>query len=55
MDMTERIHGDTGGEIEIAIAIGRNQPAALAALETDVGPGENGKQMRRGALGHDDH
>ena len=53
MGMAERIHGDARGEIEIAIAIGRDQPAALAALEAEVGPGENGEQMRRCAVGHD--
>ncbi|MGY3078661.1 hypothetical protein ACVWZZ_005069 [Bradyrhizobium sp. LM6.10] len=53
MGMAERVHRDTRGEIEIALAIGRNQPAAFAALETEVGSGENGEQMRRCAVGHD--
>ncbi len=52
--MAERIHRHARGEIEIAIAIGRNQPAAFTALETEVGPGENGEQMQRCAVSHDD-
>ena len=55
MRVAERIHRNAGGEVEIALAIGRDQPGALAALEAEIGPGENGKQMRRGAVGHDDH
>jgi hypothetical protein len=55
MGVAERVHRDAGRKIEIAIAIGRNQPAAFAALETEVGPGENGEQMRRCAVSHDDH
>ncbi len=55
MAMAERVHRDAGGEIEIALAIGRDQPRAFAALETEIDPGEYGKQMRRGALGHGDH
>ena len=53
--VAERIHRDTAGEIEITLAIGRDQPGALAALETEIGPGEYGKQMRRRAVGHGDH
>jgi hypothetical protein len=53
--MAERIHRHARGEIEIAIAIGRDQPAALAALETEVGSGENGEQMRGCAIRHDGH
>ena len=60
MAMAERIHRDAAGEIEIALAVGPDQPDAFAALEGEVGPGENGKQMRLldgrpGALGHGDH
>ena len=55
MRMAERIDRDAGGEIEIALAIGRDQPRALAALETEIDPGEYGKQMRRRAVGHGDH
>ena len=37
MGMAERGHGDAGAEIEIALARRRRQPAAVAALESDVG------------------
>ena len=59
--MTERVDRHAGGEIEIALAVGADQPRALAALEGDVGPGEYGEQMRLpdrrrpGALGHSGH
>ena len=53
--VAERVHRDAGGEIEIALAVGCDQPAALAALETEIGPGEYGKQMRRRAVGHGGH
>jgi hypothetical protein len=55
MAMTERIDRDAGGEIEIAIAVGCDQPGAFAALETEVDPGEYREQMRRHAVGHGDH
>ena len=55
MRVAQRIDRDAGGEIEIALAIGRDQPCAFAALETEIDPGENRKQMRRGAVGHGDH
>jgi hypothetical protein len=55
MAMAERIDRDAAGEIEITLAVGRDQPRALAALETEVDPGEYGEQMRRRALGHGDH
>ena len=42
-------------EVEISLAIGCDQPRALAAFEAEIDPGENGKQMRRGAVGHGDH
>ena len=41
-------------EIEIALAGGRDQPDALAALERDIDSGEDGKQMRLGNLAHGD-
>jgi hypothetical protein len=50
-----RFDGDTGGEIEIALTVGGDQPGALAALETEIDSGEYGEQMRRRALGHGDH
>src|SRR4051794_6040757 len=46
MAMAERVHGDAAAEIQITLAVGPDQPDALAALERDVGPGENGEQMR---------
>ncbi len=39
------IHRDARGEIEIALAVGRDQPRAFAALETEIDSGEYGKQM----------
>ena len=39
MGVADRGHGDAGAEIEIALAFRRHQPAALAALESDVGAG----------------
>ena len=53
--VTERVDRDAGGEVEIALAIGCDQPSALAALEGEIDPGEYGEQMRCGAVGHDDH
>ena len=47
MAMAERVNGDAGGEIEIAVAIGCGQPAALAPLESKVDPRENRQHMRR--------
>ena len=55
MRVTERVHGDARGEVEIALAIGGGEPAALAALEAEIDPGEDGEQMRRGAMGHGNH
>src|SRR5476651_726831 len=55
MAVAQRIDRNTAGEIEIALAIGRDQPCAFAALETEVDPGEYREQMRRGAVGHGDH
>ena len=36
MRMSKRIDGDAGGEIEIALAVSREQPRALAPLESEV-------------------
>ena len=55
MRMAERAHCHAGGEIEIALAIGRDEPGAFAALEAEIDPGKDGKQMRRGAIGHGNH
>src|SRR5260370_41809222 len=38
MAMAERIHGDASSEIELALASGRGQTHALAALEPELGP-----------------
>jgi hypothetical protein len=46
MGMAERIDRDAGGEIEIALAIGCDQPGALAARKAEIDPGEYRKQMR---------
>ena len=34
--MAERIDGDAGGEIEVALTLRREQPSALAPLESEV-------------------
>ena len=34
--MPERIDRDAGGEVQIAFAVGRDQPHAFAALEGEV-------------------
>ena len=34
--MAERVHRNTGSEIEIAIAVGRDEPNALAPLKSKV-------------------
>src|SRR4029077_718035 len=39
MSVADGSHREAGAEIEIAFAICRNEPAALAALEGDLGPG----------------
>ena len=36
MGVAERVDRDAGGEIEIALAVGRDQPRALAALEREI-------------------
>ena len=55
MAVAQRVHRDARGEVEIALAGGRYQPAALAAFEAEIDPGEDGEQMRRGAMGHGNH
>ena len=50
--MAERVDRDARGEIEVALAIGGGEPAALAAREAEIDPGKDGKQMRRGAVAH---
>ena len=34
--MSKSINGDAGGEIEVALAVSREQPSALAPLESEV-------------------
>ena len=34
--MAERIDGNAGGKIEIALTLGREQPSALAPLESEI-------------------
>jgi hypothetical protein len=36
--MSERIDGDTGREIKVALTLGREQPGALAPPESEVDP-----------------
>ena len=55
MAVTQRIHRDARGEVEVSLAIGRDQPRAFAAFEAEIDPGEYGEQMRRGAVGHGVH
>jgi len=55
MTMAQRVHRDARGKVEIALAIGCDQPGALAALEAEIDPGKDGEQMRRGAMGHGNH
>jgi hypothetical protein len=47
MRVAERIHGNTGGEVEIALARGRRQPGALAPLEREVDARKSRQKMRR--------
>ena len=46
MGVAERIDRDAGGEIEIALAVGRGEPNALAALEGEVDARIGRQQMR---------
>ena len=50
MRMAEHVDGDAGGEIEIALAVGRDEPGALAPLEREV-DARVGRQKMRGAHG----
>ncbi len=49
MRVAQRGDGDAAGEIEIALAVGREQLGALAALEGEVDPRISRQQVR----GHD--
>ena len=46
MRVAKRVHRHAGREIEIALAIRRDEPSALASLEGDVGAGIGRQQMR---------
>src|ERR1700722_18257557 len=39
MSVADRSHGDAGPEIKIALPGGGHEPAPLASLESDLGPG----------------
>ncbi len=45
MRMPERIDGDAGGEIEIALAIGGDEPNAFAPLESEGNTRKGRHQM----------
>ncbi len=46
MRMSQRVDGDAGGKIEIALAVGRDEPYAFAPLEGEVNAREGRHQMR---------
>jgi hypothetical protein len=50
--MAEAVDGHAGSEIEVAIAVGCDQPASFAALEGDIGAGKNRKKVGFSALAH---
>ena len=52
MGMAERIHRHPGGKIEVAIAIGGDEPSALPALECQIDARVGGQQMRRAGPVH---
>lgn len=58
MGMAKRIHRYAAGEIEIAVAVGGDQPWAFPALERNIDPGKDrqhmGIEMRRDVLAHGD-
>ena len=45
MRVAERVHRDAGGEVEIALAVRRGEPAAFTVVERKVDPRECRKQM----------
>ena len=45
MRMAERIDGDAGGEVEIALAVGGGEPRALPVIERKIDPRESRKKM----------
>ena len=46
MRMAKRVHGDARAKIEIAVAIGGDEPSALSPLEGEVRARISGKQRR---------
>jgi hypothetical protein len=46
MRVAERVDRDAAGEIEIAIAVLRDQPGALTPLESEIDTGVSRQQMR---------
>ena len=46
MGVAQRVDGDAGGEIEIALAVGRDQPYAFAPLKGEVHARKGSHQMR---------
>jgi hypothetical protein len=38
MGMSQRIDGNAGCKIQVPFALGREQPSALAPLESEIGP-----------------
>ena len=49
MRVTERVHRHAGREIEIALAVRRDEPSAVTPLEGEIGARVGGQEMR----GHD--
>jgi len=47
MRVTERVDRDAAGEVEITLAVSAEQPRAFAALERDIGAGEDRQEVRR--------
>jgi hypothetical protein len=50
MRVAKHIDGDARREIQIALAIGRGQPAALAPLKSEIGTGISRQKMREHGL-----
>src|SRR5262249_35037848 len=46
MRVAERVHRHPRGEIEVALAVGRSEPSALAALEREIDARIGRQQMR---------
>ena len=52
MGVAERIDGDAGGEIEIALAVGGDEPGALPAFEREIDPGIRRQKVRSHGATH---